>query len=85
MISISLTEASKNSSKGEDGNVFLFFYENAVEQLHGSIPVSRIARVCKVAPVNSSDKENIRARFLCSKCCCNMAQMLQLFMCLVLE
>uniref|UniRef100_A0A3P9BHT1 Si:ch211-129c21.1 n=1 Tax=Maylandia zebra TaxID=106582 RepID=A0A3P9BHT1_9CICH len=37
----------KNSSKGEDGNVFLFFYENAVEELHGSIPVSRIARVCK--------------------------------------
>uniref|UniRef100_A0A3Q4H7M6 Si:ch211-129c21.1 n=1 Tax=Neolamprologus brichardi TaxID=32507 RepID=A0A3Q4H7M6_NEOBR len=37
----------KNSSKGEDGNVFLFFYENAVEQLHGSIPVSSIARVCK--------------------------------------
>uniref|UniRef100_A0A3B4F4M6 Semaphorin-4E-like n=1 Tax=Pundamilia nyererei TaxID=303518 RepID=A0A3B4F4M6_9CICH len=47
MISISLIEASKNSSKGEDGNVFLFFYENAVEELHGSIPVSRIARVCK--------------------------------------
>lgn len=47
MISIILIEASKNSSKGEDGNVFLFFYENAVEELHGSIPVSRIARVCK--------------------------------------
>lgn len=85
MISISLIEASKNSSKGEDGNVFLFFYENAVEELHGSIPVSRIARVCKVATVNSSDKENIKAMFVCSKCLCNVAQMLQLFMGLVLE
>lgn len=85
MISISLIEASKNSGKGEDGNVFLFFYENAVEQLHGSIPVSRIARVCKVATVNSSDKENIEAMFVCSKCLCNVEQMLQLFMCLVLE
>lgn len=84
MISISLIEASKNSIKGEDGNVFLFFYENAVEELHSSIPVSRIARVCKVATVNYC-KENIKAMFVCSKCLCNVAQMLQLFMGLVLE
>ncbi|XP_030575363.1 semaphorin-4E-like [Archocentrus centrarchus] len=47
MISLSLVQASKNSSKGEDDNVFLFFHENAVEELHGNILVSRIARVCK--------------------------------------
>ncbi|XP_071327260.1 semaphorin-4E-like [Trachinotus anak] len=45
MISISLVEASKNS--GEDDNVFLFFTENAVEEHHDNIRVSRIARVCK--------------------------------------
>ncbi|XP_059209551.1 semaphorin-4E-like [Centropristis striata] len=46
MISISLTEASKNSEDGKDDNVFLFFTENAVEERH-NIQVSRIARVCK--------------------------------------
>lgn len=48
MISISLVEGSKDSEKSEDDNVFLFFTENAVEECHDSIRVSRIARVCKV-------------------------------------
>ncbi|KAL7379499.1 hypothetical protein ABVT39_000139 [Epinephelus coioides] len=47
MISLSFAEASKNSEGSEDDNVFLFFTENAVEERHGNIQVSRIARVCK--------------------------------------
>lgn len=48
MISLSLIEASKNSEDGIDDFVVLFFTENAVEERHGNIQVSRIARVCKV-------------------------------------
>ncbi|XP_044022132.1 semaphorin-4E-like isoform X2 [Siniperca chuatsi] len=47
MISISLIEASKSSKNGEDDNIFLFFTENAVEEHHDNIQVSRIAHVCK--------------------------------------
>ncbi|KAI4803696.1 hypothetical protein KUCAC02_025351 [Chaenocephalus aceratus] len=47
MISLSLIEASKNSEDGIDDFVVLFFTENAVEERHGNIQVSRIARVCK--------------------------------------
>ncbi|XP_067469895.1 semaphorin-4E-like isoform X1 [Thunnus thynnus] len=47
MISIKLVEASKDSENGEDDSVFLFFTENAVEELRDNIQVSRIARVCK--------------------------------------
>ncbi|KAK1894297.1 Semaphorin-4E [Dissostichus eleginoides] len=47
MISLSLVEASKNSEDGIDDFVVLFFTENAVEERHGNIQVSRIARVCK--------------------------------------
>ncbi|XP_063765271.1 semaphorin-4E-like [Eleginops maclovinus] len=47
MISLSLVEASKNSEDGTDDFVVLFFTENAVEERHGNIQVSRIARVCK--------------------------------------
>ncbi|XP_070835630.1 semaphorin-4E-like [Chaetodon trifascialis] len=44
---MSLVEASRNSEDGEDDNIFLFFTENAVEECHDNIQVSRIARVCK--------------------------------------
>ncbi|XP_045919151.1 semaphorin-4E-like isoform X3 [Micropterus dolomieu] len=47
MISISLVETSKNREDGGDDSVFLFFTENAVEEHHHNIQVSRIARVCK--------------------------------------
>lgn len=49
MISISLVETSKNREDGGDDSVFLFFTENAVEEHHHNIQVSRIARVCKVS------------------------------------
>ncbi|XP_037550708.1 semaphorin-4E-like [Nematolebias whitei] len=47
MISIVITEVSKYSENNEDDNVFLFFTENAVEELRSNVRVSRIARVCK--------------------------------------
>lgn len=47
MISLNLIETSKHSDNREEDSVFLFFTENAVEEHRETLPVPRVARVCK--------------------------------------